>query len=907
MRARPVGPARRPRPSRGCASGSGRRIASPRSDPPASAWSATRRSRTTAATPAAAGSARCSAPSASRPSPCARRRGAPSPTPTRCWPRRKDLRARSFGPATAKYRDLGTLANLLDVQRALARCPGRNFGDRDDDARARGPGRRCATAARRARSAASGSCRRRDGRSARVEYESAFALGPLVGIDDPDAVLDASARCDELGLDTISTGGTIAWAMEAGVARRGCAFGDAGGAAARDRARSARARASATCWPRARARASARFGRGGARDARQGARAARLRAAHAARDGARPRRQRARRRPQPLRAPTRPTSPASSTGSTAATAHVAAAIETEDRAAAMDSLILCKFLRGVFDDPWEEWAALLAPVTGWDIDARRARTTPRAASSPPSTRSTAARAGRARRTRCRERLLDVPLTLPSGREAVLTRERLDAMVDAYHRGARTGHICPRSRSCGGAMALSVPPKTDAPTVTLHDRRRRGDRPRAARRSTRPPSRPGSRSRSSATTSATTRSASAACASSTSAARVLAAACVRPCEDGMEVTTGGAKVEQQRDGPDRAADGRPAGRGPEGDDHRRQPAARRWRGASRPATPSGCRRRAAAGVDDSNPVISVNHHACILCDRCIRACDDIQGNDVIGRTGKGYDDADRVRPRRPDGRVDVRRRAASAWPPARRARSSTSRSRRPDPPARRAQGGRHASARTAASAARSPTTSTRSAARSSSPTAASSPATRAGLCVKGRYGFDYATSPAAPDEAADPRRSYPKGPLSGDVKGEGRGRKRPGRHRRLRRGAAALPRGDLGGGARPRRVAAQGDPRPRRLRRDRRLRLGQVLQRGGLPLPEADPRGLRHEQRRPLHAPLPRLAASRRCSRASAPAPSRRPTATSSTPTSRSSPARTRRRTTRSRPRSSSRRAGAARS
>ena len=34
----------------------------------------------------------------------------------------------------------------------------------------------------------------------------------------------------------------------------------------------------------------------------------------------------------------------------------------------MDSLILCKFLRGVFDDPWEEWAALLAPVTGWDID-----------------------------------------------------------------------------------------------------------------------------------------------------------------------------------------------------------------------------------------------------------------------------------------------------------------------------------------------------------------------------------------------------------------------------------------------------------------------------------------------------------------------------------------------------------
>ena len=42
-----------------------------------------------------------------------------------------------------------------------------------------------------------------------------------------------------------------------------------------------------------------------------------------------------------------------------------------------------------------------------------------------------------------------------------------------------------------------------------------------------------------------------------------------------------------------------------------------------------------GTDGSNPVINVNHDACILCDRCVRACDDIQGNDVIGRSGKGY--------------------------------------------------------------------------------------------------------------------------------------------------------------------------------------------------------------------------------------------------------------------------------
>ncbi|WP_423278783.1 hypothetical protein, partial [Escherichia coli] len=39
----------------------------------------------------------------------------------------KDLRARSFGPATAKYRDLGTLSNLLAFN-ALSALPGRNFG-----------------------------------------------------------------------------------------------------------------------------------------------------------------------------------------------------------------------------------------------------------------------------------------------------------------------------------------------------------------------------------------------------------------------------------------------------------------------------------------------------------------------------------------------------------------------------------------------------------------------------------------------------------------------------------------------------------------------------------------------------------------------------------------------------------
>src|SRR5262249_38152131 len=41
------------------------------------------------------------------------------------------------------------------------------------------------------------------------------------------------------------------------------------------------------------------------------------------------------------------------------------------------------------------------------------------------------------------------------------------------------------------------------------------------------------------------------------------------------------------------------------------------------------------IDDSSLVIAVDHSACILCDRCIRGCNDIRDNQVIGRMGKGY--------------------------------------------------------------------------------------------------------------------------------------------------------------------------------------------------------------------------------------------------------------------------------
>src|SRR2546426_276452 len=48
------------------------------------------------------------------------------------------------------------------------------------------------------------------------------------------------------------------------------------------------------------------------------------------------------------------------------------------------------------------------------------------------------------------------------------------------------------------------------------------------------------------------------------------------------------------------------------------------------------RAARRSVDESSLIIRVDDAACILCDRCIRACTDLKENFVIGRTGKGDD-------------------------------------------------------------------------------------------------------------------------------------------------------------------------------------------------------------------------------------------------------------------------------
>lgn len=47
------------------------------------------------------------------------------------------------------------------------------------------------------------------------EYETQYSFGGCTGVDDVEAVAKANEICDKLGLDTISAGVTVAWAMEA--------------------------------------------------------------------------------------------------------------------------------------------------------------------------------------------------------------------------------------------------------------------------------------------------------------------------------------------------------------------------------------------------------------------------------------------------------------------------------------------------------------------------------------------------------------------------------------------------------------------------------------------------------------------------------------------------------------------
>lgn len=354
----------------------------------------------------------------------------------------RDLRERSFGPATAKYRELGTLANLLAFN-AVSTLPTRNF----TAATFEEAPRLAAEELHEMRGVARNSCAscsigcehiyaRKGGGSQRMEYENVFALGPLCGVSDPDEVFAASARCDELGIDTISAGGTIAWAMEC--VERGLIdepwlrFGDGVAVLTALDQIGARAPGLGELLAEGSRRAAGRVGHGSIDFAAQVkglempgyeprtlqsmalGLAVNARGADHNRSGA---------------------YEADLSGDvdrfTGGSPHVAAAVNTEDKAAVMDSMILCKFLRGVFEDPFTEWARLLALVTGWDLDADELRAAARRIVCAKRAFNLREGATSADDT-LPARILETPLELGSGRTASLTADRLRSMVAGYY-------------------------------------------------------------------------------------------------------------------------------------------------------------------------------------------------------------------------------------------------------------------------------------------------------------------------------------------------------------------------------------------------------------------------------------------------------------------------------------------
>jgi aldehyde:ferredoxin oxidoreductase len=359
---------------------------------------------------------------------------------------------RSTGPATAKYRQLGTPANLLVFDR-LGILPTRNFRAATFEEAEAVSGEELLRV-HHAQQVGCASCtvgcehlyktldEGPEVRS-RVEYESLFALGPLVGVGDPNAVIRLARSCDELGLDTISAGGTIAWAMES--AGRGLLAGDVPGAGGGRLSFGAAGVLPALLDAIAHRRgdlgdlladgsrkAAARLGGGSDAWAMhvkglelpgyepRGLKTMALGFAVTPRGACHNR------------------SGAYEHDFSGRVDRFAAevergrlAAESEDEAAVLDSLIVCKFVRKCFDDVYADGAALYQAVTGWETDAddlRRAGArinvlkklfnvregwTPADDTLPP-------------------RVLDEPLADGAGAGESLTRDELRLMIRGYY-------------------------------------------------------------------------------------------------------------------------------------------------------------------------------------------------------------------------------------------------------------------------------------------------------------------------------------------------------------------------------------------------------------------------------------------------------------------------------------------
>jgi aldehyde:ferredoxin oxidoreductase len=299
------------------------------------------------------------------------------------------LRLRSVGPLTEKYRRVGTVANV-GVFNRLGTLPTRNFRQSTFEA-AEALSGETLTATSFSRRNGCASCtircerlfRSQDaaGHQQRLEYETVFALGSMCGIGDPGVVIEAARLCDVYGLDTISAGGTIAWAMEAAerglladARALGLRFGNGEGVLAAIRAIAARDGVGALLAEGSR-RAAGEVG-GDSSDWAMHVKGLEL-------PGYEPRSLKT----MALGLAVSPRGACHNRSGAyeadfsgevnrfhgdAARGSVVA--RSEDFAAVLDSLIVCKFLRKCFTDFYRDASEILHGVTGWDFSADELRT-----------------------------------------------------------------------------------------------------------------------------------------------------------------------------------------------------------------------------------------------------------------------------------------------------------------------------------------------------------------------------------------------------------------------------------------------------------------------------------------------------------------------------------------------------
>jgi len=136
----------------------------------------------------------------------------------------KMIHERMKGPATKKYRTLGTPENVL-VLNSLAALPTRNFTQATFEGAERVSGEYlnehfvkkivgCATCAMRCDHIAVVPEGPYKGSTSRLEFECLWALGPDCGVDRLDGIIEAMRLCNHYGLDGISTGVVIGFAMD---------------------------------------------------------------------------------------------------------------------------------------------------------------------------------------------------------------------------------------------------------------------------------------------------------------------------------------------------------------------------------------------------------------------------------------------------------------------------------------------------------------------------------------------------------------------------------------------------------------------------------------------------------------------------------------------------------------------